>query len=45
MERFWYVLDLPFKSAAWLLIQGYRYSLSMFVGRNCRHAPSCSKGT
>ena len=45
MDRLWYIVDLPFKSAAWLLIQGYRYSLSMFVGRNCRHAPTCSEFT
>ena len=24
MDRLWYIIDLPFKSVAWLLIQGYR---------------------
>ena len=30
---------------AYVLIQGYRYSLSMFMGRRCRHAPTCSEFT
>lgn len=45
MSTFWRLVDYPFKVAAWVLIQGYRYSLSMFMGRNCRHAPSCSEFT
>ncbi len=32
-------------SSRYVLIQGYRYSLSMFMGRTCRHAPSCSNFT
>lgn len=39
------LVDWPFRVAAYVLIQGYRYSLSMFMGRNCRHAPSCSEFT
>jgi len=42
---FWRIIDYPFKLAAYLLIQAYRYSLSMFMGRNCRHAPTCSEYT
>ena len=45
MSRFWAVIDWPFKWTAYVLIQAYRYSLSMFMGRNCRHAPSCSEFT
>ena len=45
LQWFWRVVDFPFKLAAYLLIQAYRYSLSMFMGRNCRHAPSCSEFT
>ena len=49
MERiialFWRVVDLPFKLVAVGLITVYRYSLSMFMGRNCRHLPSCSEYT
>ena len=42
---FWRAIDLPFRAGAYGLIQLYRYSLSAFVGRNCRHAPSCSEFT
>ena len=42
---FWTVVDYPFKILSYVLIQGYRYSLSMFMGRNCRHAPTCSEFT
>ena len=45
VSGFWRVLDFPFKVLAYALIQGYRYSLSMFVGRSCRHAPTCSEFT
>ena len=45
VKLFWRVVDWPFKAVAWVLIQGYRYSLSMFMGRNCRHAPTCSEFT
>ena len=45
MSTFWRIVDYPFKLAAYVLIQGYRYSLSMFMGRNCRHAPTCSEFT
>ncbi|NGP17874.1 membrane protein insertion efficiency factor YidD [Devosia aurantiaca] len=45
IDLFWRAVDLPFKSVAVVLITGYRYSLSMFMGRTCRHAPSCSEFT
>ncbi|MCF6343810.1 MAG: membrane protein insertion efficiency factor YidD [Devosiaceae bacterium] len=38
-------IDFPFKVIAVLLIQIYRYTLSAFAGRNCRHLPSCSEYT
>ena len=40
-----WAVDLPFRVGSWLLIQTYRYTLSVFVGRTCRHAPSCSEFT
>jgi len=42
---FWSAVDLPLKTAAYLLIQTYRYSLSAVIGRNCRHLPTCSEFT
>ena len=39
------VLDLPVSALAVVLIQAYRYSLSMLTGRTCRHAPTCSEYT
>ena len=42
---FWQVVDLPFKFASVLLITIYRYTLSTFVGRTCRHLPTCSEYT
>ena len=39
------VLDLPFRAAAIGLIVVYRYTLSAFVGRSCRHLPTCSEYT
>ena len=33
------------KLVAVTLIQIYRYTLSAFVGRTCRHAPTCSEYT
>ena len=33
------------RAAAHLLIRGYQLSLSMLVGRHCRHWPSCSAYT
>lgn len=45
VRLFWTILDWPFKIASYVLIQGYRYSLSMFMGRTCRHAPTCSEFT
>jgi putative membrane protein insertion efficiency factor len=49
MNRFssavWRIIDLPFKGGAVLLITLYRYTLSAFVGRTCRHLPSCSEYT
>nr|WP_295891848.1 membrane protein insertion efficiency factor YidD [uncultured Devosia sp.] len=41
----WRVVDLPFKIVAVLLITIYRYTLSAFVGRSCRHLPTCSEYT
>jgi hypothetical protein len=38
-------LDLPFKVLAVLLITTYRYTLSAFAGRTCRHLPTCSEYT
>lgn len=40
---FWGIVDFPFKLVAYGLIQLYRYTLSAFMGRNCRHAPTCSE--
>lgn len=45
VSLFWSIVDWPFKLVSYALIQGYRYSLSMFMGRTCRHAPSCSEFT
>ena len=42
-HRLWSVVDFPFRAAAYGLIQGYRYSLSMFMGRQCRYLPTCSE--
>lgn len=33
----------PLGSAARLLILAYRYSLSAFIGRQCRFLPTCSE--
>ncbi|CAN7534443.1 membrane protein insertion efficiency factor YidD [Devosia sp. LjRoot3] len=38
-------VDFPFKLAAILLITIYRYTLSAFAGRTCRHLPTCSEYT
>ena len=49
MQRFndwlWRAVDLPFKIVAVLLITIYRFTLSAFAGRTCRHLPSCSEYT
>lgn len=45
VRGFWAVVDFPLKLLSYVLIQAYRYSLSMFMGRNCRHAPTCSEFT
>jgi uncharacterized protein len=45
MGRVRQALDFPFKLAAVGLITAYRYTVSAFVGRTCRHAPSCSEYT
>ncbi|HHS82474.1 MAG TPA: membrane protein insertion efficiency factor YidD, partial [Devosia sp.] len=37
------VLDFPFKVVAVFLITLYRYTLSAFTGRTCRHLPTCSE--
>lgn len=42
---FWQAVDLPFKVVAVFLITLYRYTLSMFMGRSCRHLPTCSEYT
>ena len=42
---FWRAVDLPFKIVAVFLISLYRYTLSMFMGRSCRHLPTCSEYT
>jgi putative membrane protein insertion efficiency factor len=42
---FWLLVDIPFKFSAILLISVYRYTLSAFMGRTCRHLPSCSEYT
>jgi putative membrane protein insertion efficiency factor len=42
---FWRIVDFPFKVAAIFLITAYRYTLSAFVGRTCRHLPTCSEFT
>ena len=36
-------VDFPFKIAAIFLITLYRYTLSAFAGRTCRHLPTCSE--
>jgi putative membrane protein insertion efficiency factor len=33
----------PVASAFRLIVLGYRYSLSMLIGRTCRHLPTCSE--
>ena len=45
IDMMWRVIDWPFKLVAVTLIQIYRYTLSAFVGRTCRHAPTCSEYT
>lgn len=45
VQLFWTIVDWPFKLVSYALIQGYRYSLSMFMGRSCRHSPTCSEFT
>jgi putative membrane protein insertion efficiency factor len=45
MNTVWRVLDFPFKLLAYGLIQLYRYTLSAFTGRTCRHLPTCSEYT
>ena len=44
-RAFWGFIDLPFKFIAIGLITLYRYTLSAFVGRTCRHLPTCSEYT
>ncbi len=39
------IIDFPFKITAVFLIDIYRYTISFFAGRNCRHLPSCSEYT
>jgi putative membrane protein insertion efficiency factor len=39
------IIDFPFRWTAIGLIQLYRYTLSAFMGRNCRHLPTCSEYT
>lgn len=44
-DSFRSAVDMPFKLVAVGLITIYRYSFSMFMGRNCRHLPTCSEYT
>lgn len=44
-KDWWRLLDWPLRALAYLLLQTYRYTLSMFMGRNCRHLPTCSEYT
>ncbi len=44
-DRFWRAVDWPFKWTAIALITAYRYSLSLVIGRSCRHLPTCSEFT
>ncbi len=39
------IIDFPFKISAVILITIYKYTISFFAGRNCRHLPSCSSYT
>ena len=39
------IIDFPFRWTAIGLIQVYRHTLSAFMGRNCRHLPTCSEYT
>jgi len=45
IARLLWLLDLPFRAVAVLLITFYRYTLSAFMGRSCRHLPTCSEYT
>lgn len=45
LDALWRAVDFPIKSAAVGLITLYRYSFSAFMGRNCRHLPTCSEFT
>ncbi len=40
-----WLIDLPFKITAVVLITIYRYTLSAIAGRSCRHLPTCSEFT
>ena len=42
---FWSAVDLQFRLLAIGLITLYRYTFSAFVGRSCRHLPTCSEFT
>lgn len=44
-QRFFTIIDFPFKLIAVGLIQLYRYTLSSIAGRTCRHLPTCSEYT
>lgn len=45
VDSFWSAADLPFKLVSVGLITVYRYTFSAFVGRSCRHLPTCSEFT
>ena len=45
IAAFWRVVGWPFKVVSYILIQGYRFTFSAFMGSSCRHAPSCSEFT
>jgi putative membrane protein insertion efficiency factor len=40
---FWWRAGAPLRLLAVLLLRLYRYTLSAFVGRGCRHLPTCSE--
>ncbi len=44
-ETAWEMLRLAPRRAAHLLIRAYQLSLSAFIGRYCRHEPTCSAYT
>jgi uncharacterized protein len=41
-DEIWQAVRLAPRRAAHLLIRAYQLSLSAFIGRHCRHEPTCS---